>query len=663
MLDIVSPPFQRTPIRIHIISYDFRLAFCNETMYHRHNNNGHIKETKPMKSKLTPSSIVVGGLLSATLLSAGLLISVRSYADNDSAVDDVAITVPVSCTMSGNIATGQEHTATLQPGTYSGASGSAYENGIGKTTLATFCNDYNGFTIYAIGFTGETAGDNTLVGTSTSGGATINTKVYESTDTTSNWSMRVNKVDDSTQAFNPNNMSITNSFNTWHVVPDNYAKVAEYHASTGSSATDQSLGAKVETTYAAFVSTSQPADTYTSKVKYVIVHPSTAPAPFMPHEIECEAETICYNVNADPAETEGTMGTQDLHNRNIDWSSCGVTDYSTYCINYDYQSIDVDTLPRLGNYRATLTASDYSRPNYGFAGWNTAYDYSGTSYGPNETIALENSIAEAGLSLYAIWVPVARDNNDNELTFQTPNFKTVVLKDGDTLNDKPNGYVTALRDIRDDDVYAIAKLADGQYWMIENLRLDNTANITTSNTQSNNGSWGGGFIGLADPEPLNNFSYRPIANSLYGPYSSTVPRYNNDNTKRANGAEPYSYGNYYSWPAAVADASFYSADGEMSISSTSICSSGWRLPKDDNDSDFQTLYSAMTDNVPDSIAAQYWRKYPNNYLDEANYVSSTIYNVAYGDTYACRTLIIGSGGFYLTNNERYGYYSLRCIAE
>ena len=223
--------------------------------------------------KINIPALLTGGLVGITTCAGLVLTSVTTFADNGSVTDDVSITVPVACAMTSIIATGQEHTATLQPGTYSGASGSAYENGIGKTTLATHCNDYNGFSIYAIGFTGETEGDNTLVGTSASGGATIPTKVYESTDTTSNWSMKVTKITDTSTTFNPNNMTITNSFDSWHTVPDDYTKVAEYHASTGSSATDQSLGAKVETTYAFYISASQPADTYTGKVKYVMVHP------------------------------------------------------------------------------------------------------------------------------------------------------------------------------------------------------------------------------------------------------------------------------------------------------------------------------------------------------------------------------------------------------
>ena len=108
------------------------------------------------------------------------------------------------------------HNATLSPGTYSGASGSQYENGIGKTTLTTYCNDNNGFSIYAVGFTNDTDGANTLVGTTSS--QTINTGIYTSGATDSSWSMKVSKVTDSSQSYNPQNMTITNSFDNWGVV-------------------------------------------------------------------------------------------------------------------------------------------------------------------------------------------------------------------------------------------------------------------------------------------------------------------------------------------------------------------------------------------------------------------------------------------------------------
>lgn len=217
--------------------------------------------------------IITASLLGFTACTGLVLGAVGSYADTDTAVDQVEITVPTACTMNGSIVTGQEHTATLTPGTYSAATGSEYVNGIGKTTLTTFCNDNNGFSIYAIGYTGNNDGTNTLIGTTT--GSTINTKAYESTDTESNWSMKVNKVTDTSVSYNPQYMTITNSFDNYHAVPNDYTKVAEYKSTTEPATTDTTLGAKVETTYAAYVATNQPADTYTGKVKYVMVHPYT----------------------------------------------------------------------------------------------------------------------------------------------------------------------------------------------------------------------------------------------------------------------------------------------------------------------------------------------------------------------------------------------------
>ena len=438
--------------------------------------------------------------------------------------------------------------------------------------------------------------------------------------------------------------------------------------------TNTTGGVKLTTTYAAYISKTQAADTYSGQVIYTLVHPATADAPFVPREMSCESETICYYTNVAPTETEGAMEPQSLTDKNIDWSACYYVSYPTGCADENNQPIDIDTLPKLDHYTTALTASNYSRPNYGFAGWNTAYDYSGTSYGPQETITIADSIAENGLSLYAIWVPVARDNNNNELTFQTANLKTITLKDGDTLNDKPNGYVTALRDIRDDDVYAIAKLADGQYWMIENLRLDNIANITTSNTQSNNGAWGRAFIGLADPEPSSNFySYSVIPNSLYDATNITgdlqmnrYPRYNNDCTTRVDGAFPYSYGNYYSWAAAAADTSIYNTDGEFTIATTSICPSGWRLPTqgiDKSIGDYSTLHAAMGNSAYDYIASQNWRNYPNNFLMSTFYSSSSIYNNGYSGSVYFSYLGVEQKSILINRTYRYYPGVIRCIAQ
>ena len=245
---------------------------------------------------ISSSHLVLGGLVAFTLCTGAILMSSRVTA-NDSVVDDISITVPASCSMGGEIATGQEHSASLQNGIWSGDNDD-YADGIGKTTITTFCNDYNGFSIYAVGFTGDVidSGDNNkLIGVNT--GFEIDTGVYEQGDTESSWSMKVTKVTDPSETDTPANMEITNSFNSWHTVPATYTQVAQYKAETGSSATiaetDGGLGAKVETTYAAYISQTQAADQYTGKVKYTIVHPADATTPVAPLAMQNLSSASC----------------------------------------------------------------------------------------------------------------------------------------------------------------------------------------------------------------------------------------------------------------------------------------------------------------------------------------------------------------------------------
>ena len=81
------------------------------------------------------------GLIVITLLSGLILTSSITSATDDSIVDEVNITVPVSCTLTG---TGMNtHNANIVNGTY--------QADIGTTTLKAFCNDNAGFAIYATG--------------------------------------------------------------------------------------------------------------------------------------------------------------------------------------------------------------------------------------------------------------------------------------------------------------------------------------------------------------------------------------------------------------------------------------------------------------------------------------------------------------------------------
>ena len=197
------------------------------------------------------------GLISMTVLSFILLSSPVSSADT--IVNNVDISVPVSCNLNSSVDTA--HLAVVNAGT------SATD--IGITNFTVFCNDASGFALYAIGYTNEDYGDNTLVGQNTNN--IINTGTATSGNNSA-WAMKMVKVTDG--SYQPNNLTITNNFSSYHNVPDTYTKVAQYTAST-----DYTLGSKLQSTYQAFMSTYQDADTYNGKVKYTLVHPYDAAAP------------------------------------------------------------------------------------------------------------------------------------------------------------------------------------------------------------------------------------------------------------------------------------------------------------------------------------------------------------------------------------------------
>ena len=248
---------------------------------------------KTIQSNILNSiNLIPLGLVSLSLLSGAILVSNTVSADDPSVVDEINITVPVSCTMSG---TGmQSHNVEIANGTYT--------PDIGSTTLHAFCNDNEGFAIYAAGYTGNEVGgtnSNKLVGTTASNNATIESGIATTAGSPdiSNWAMKLTMTQDSGDTTTDNAFTIDSApnvalpsqaesgatqapFSNYHVVPNEYTKVA--HKNSGTDMTAITGGVKLTTAYAAYISKTQPADTYSGQVIYTLVHPATHVAPGAP---------------------------------------------------------------------------------------------------------------------------------------------------------------------------------------------------------------------------------------------------------------------------------------------------------------------------------------------------------------------------------------------
>ena len=516
------------------------------------------------------------------------LFMLKTYADG--VVDVVEIDVPVSCTVSSG---GGSYTETLTPNA---------TTTIQANEITTSCNDNNGYAIYAVGYSGDSYDINNtdLINSDNNN---YNIKTDGSGTFGSSWKMKLTAVTD---------VNIENNYTDFYNVPVDYEKVA-YYASLTSTSTFTPI-------YQINVSGTQPAGTYIGQVKYTLVHPNMNDNSNKPPEplqaMDCPAGSICYAPNV-----PGIIGSMDSINSSTKIAAspkAGVQDNVT------------------SNTEIRLIAPNYKLEGYGFAGWSTDFEVSNSStiYGPNETIVAPD-VSSNGMILYPVWI--ASDGDIQQWTgcsdLTIPTYDSSTGKINATLDS-----VTALRDTRDGNVYAVARLVDGKCWMMENLRLSAKASRGEANrakaqgygdaTNSAQGNLGK-FIGLADSEDFfENSTYWSItgptdANSIY--YANTqngtatinimqnyyamhrMPRYNDNNTNMAEGATNsngvalvdsfdsgnvssnarwFGYGNSYTWAAAMANTGYYTyyynVNGDESQNSdsagTSICPKGWKLP-------------------------------------------------------------------------------------
>ena len=585
---------------------------------------------------LNSINLIPLGLVSLSLLSGTILVSSTVSAEDPSVVDQINITVPISCTLSG---TGMNtHNAEISNGQYNSA--------IGETTLKAFCNDNNGFAIYAIGYTDNEDGKNVLTNATLGSAYDIVTGTAISGDT-SNWAMKLSTITSHTPTYPIIIAGSTDDtekeqgdpdYSSFQEVPADYTLVAKRTAGTDIGTNAE--GATLTTTYQTYISKTQPAGTYTGQVKYTLVHPHDGAKPIIPGPVECESGKICYNANANGV--MGTMGKQDL-SRDKDWSQCSFTNYVDMC-GGPTGFIDINTLPEIDQYKNSLYASNFSREGYGFAGWNDKYDMTGNNYGPIQTVTLPLENVPNGLSLYAHWVESSGE-----------------LQNWTGCSSLSTNQVIGLTDTRDGNVYAVSKLADGNCWMIENLRLDNSA---TSLNSANTNNPASGFTSLAASNSnwCTSYDNETCINQNYlNADNTTLFMANNSSSQDGN---IYSYGNYYNWYSATAGNGTYSLTD--SDAPGDICPAGWHLPSGNTNDQFANLNNA----IHSVDASATLRDYPANFVYSGILSGSNINYRGYGGSgrgeYMTRTPAVNNlvyrTSIYSTNNID-TYYDGRCVGR
>jgi len=244
-------------------------------------------------------------------------------------------------------------------------------------------------------------------------------------------------------------------------------------------------------------------------------------------------------------------------------------------------------------------------------------------------------------------------------------------------------------DARDGEEYTIQKLADGNCWMLDNLRLDPTETslaVLKGRTNATDKSLtylkeGGGTGQYAAEAVISDWQDADFYHAYYTPrvvttYKDTVP-------SETHGIGSNKYGVYYNYCAASAGSYCWEAyTNESQASNEDICPSGWRLPSGrpssgTTDNDYEKIvaaystggyqdYNAITDALSVPLAG--WFIYhdasePRNIGENARFWTST-YMYARFWRYWTFNISQGSGTYLNDGNEpRSEGYTVRCMMK
>ena len=205
-------------------------------------------------------------------------------------------------------------------------------------------------------------------------------------------------------------------------------------------------------------------------------------------------------------------------------------------------------------------------------------------------------------------------------------------------------------DVRDGQIYTIQKLADGNCWMLDNLRLGSTTLVQPLSTSNTNMS--------------PSVSYSPIDGTIN---SYTEPQINTsyaNDTVTSYGSGSGKVGVYYNYCAASAG-TYCMAEGRGSgDASYDVCPKGWRMPTGKDSGEYHALYLAYSSNVANfknALSTPLSGYFANN-----SDISQDSYGYFWTSTYGGSTLMydlaVSSSSVYTQDS----YYrnrgiSVRCI--
>ncbi len=554
-------------------------------------------------------------ILSALIL--GLSTSHSSaVGSGSSGTDNVQLVLSTSCTV--NAVVTSEHTVSLN--------GGQLDNNVGNTKLSAYCNDNNGYSIYAVGSSNNIDGNTDLVNT-VNESYNIRTGVYDSNNVAnpSSWAMKLTAdtgtgIDPVTGESVPTTPpTILNGYDNYSAIPNVYTQVAKRTSGT-SMTTDTSVsGSYLNTTYQIYANSAQPAGTYNGKVKYVIVHPNSN------HNTIPDLDTAFAAAGKMKVYEEGSSSYYAM--QDMDSQICSFvsgTGASTATQLVDTRDNNLYWVAKLEDGKCWMT----SNLDLDIGGLNTA--------------------------------PLNSNNTD--------------------ISTDPNVYVSS-------GIYSDYNVSDGVYtW--NPVSTAKTSSYYIDNTTVKPSAWPTDNNGQTKPysaEGGDTYYYTSNSTSndtRYNSLQACKPSHTEAECKR------YFAGNYYNWSAAIASnnsTNIGSTAGE--IAANSICPKGWRLPNasqiNNEYNEFGIMFykAGITAKLfagNDSVGYKddgfnKIRSNPYYFVRAGGVTLSTLYYPGVNGRYWSSTVENGNIAYYLNFNNadispdhesaRYGGWPVRCVAR
>ncbi len=316
-------------------------------------------------------------------------------------------------------------------------------------------------------------------------------------------------------------------------------------------------------------------------------------------------------------------------------------EYQTLRNQYDSDSVFVATLKTpLSGYFSNSAINQDGSGNF----WSSTYVNTLPMYNLNVNTVNTNQ-QDYSARLYGLSVRCVYDATPDMQDATASQLATLMPSIGDTA---------ILNDNRDGSVYNVGRLADGKYWMLDNLALGSTSTITLTNLDTNMvaSSW---TLPASISTGFNSYTAAQINAD-----------YKNTEVSLAMGQSGTGkVGVYYNYCAASAGTYCMANNGGNGNANYDICPSGWRMPTGGEDGEYQDLrdfYNSDSDFVialRASLSGSFFTSSTSGQNVYGDRWSSTIFDSNIMHRLSVEVDRIGT----LSAGYRYYGLSVRCVKQ